>query len=182
MITSFPSTQLLNKIGSVIKFYFIEVGNILFEPEIFNGKLIGDYTFQPGKELLLGLYDYETAKLEFSDSSSNKGNLTKNAFSAFISGNSPEYDHLFCEMRTKKFIAFIADFEKNVRVLGRAATGATFDFSFSTKNKYSDTPGFEYKFTCAEIIRIDIKRSFQIFHFEIIFVATQFHKCCTVFR
>lgn len=148
MISSFPSTQSFSKIGSLIKFYFIDVNDVLSEPEIFNGKLMGDYLFKPGKELFIGLFDYDTAKLDFLDASNNKGNITKNTFSAFISGNSPEYDNLFCEMRTKKFIVFIADFEKNVRVLGRIECGATFSFSFSTEKKHADTPGFDYKFIC----------------------------------
>lgn len=147
MITSFPSNLSNSYLGGALKFFFLPVQDILFEPEIFNGKLIGQYTTQPEKNILTGLFDFENAKLDFTDASGTKGMLTKNVFSAFIAGNNKEYDQLFCEMRTNRFIVFIADVEKNLRVIGRKDNGAIFDFSFSTNKKRTDAPGFDFKFT-----------------------------------
>lgn len=146
MLTSFPNINSLLPVGSVLKFYYIHVDDILFEPEIFNNKLIGAYTFKPGKSLLTGLFDKDSAKFDFTDNSGDKGPLIKNSFAATISASSTEYDQLFCEMRNRRLIVFVADHEKNVRVLGRVANGAVFSFSFSTNKKREDAPEYDYKF------------------------------------
>lgn len=146
MITNFPINQNNNHLGSLMKFYFIEINNILSEPEIFENKLIGNYTFKPTKELLTGYFDKESTSLKFDDATNNIGLLTKNNFSAELSDNSAEIDSLFCEMRCARYIVFIIDNYKNVRVLGRLDNPARFTFSFSTKEKIKDAPAYSFKF------------------------------------
>lgn len=145
MLTSFPNIISLLPVGSVLNFYYINVDDILSEPEIFNNRVIGNYTFKPGKSLLVGLFDKDSAKFDFTDNSGDKGPLIKNSFAATISKTSLEYDQLFCEMRNRKLIVFIADHEKNVRVLGRVDNGAVFSFSYSTSKKREDAPAYDYK-------------------------------------
>lgn len=146
MITSFPVNPNNNFVGGLMKFWFITTDDILTEPEIFEGRLIGDYTFKPEKQLLTGLFDKESAVLAFNDNSNNKGALTKNEATFDLADNSPELDQLFCEMHCKKFIVFIADNYKNVRVMGRKDNGAIFSFSFTTAKKRTDQASYQFKF------------------------------------
>jgi len=147
MINSFPILPNSSKFGSVLKFFFIDVNDVLEEPEIFENKVMGNYTFKAGKNLLIGYFDKDTAKLDFTDSSDNKGKLIKNNFSGTIYQSDIELTNLFCEMRNRRYIVFIADFNKKVRVIGRLNAGAIFSFNFSTNKKIEDSPNLDFKFT-----------------------------------
>lgn len=147
MITNFPANSHLIPFGGLIKFFFIPVDDIDTEPEIFAGKLIGDYTFKEDKALLTGYFDRDSGKLDINDASSNKGTLMKNTLTGEISMTSVELDELFCEMRCKKFIVFVIDFNGIVRVLGRVNCGATFDFNFTTKEKIKTSAVYTFRFS-----------------------------------
>ena len=53
-------------------------------------------------------------------------------------------------MRNRRYIVFIADFNKKVRVIGRLNVGAIFSFNFSTNKKIEDSPNLDFKFTFYE--------------------------------
>lgn len=146
MITNFPINPNNSLFGGLMKLYFITTNDILSEPEIFQNKLIGNYTFNPGKQLLKGFFDKDSGIFKYDDDTNNKGELTKNSFSAELSDNSAAIESLFCEMRCEKFIVFIIDNYKNVRVLGRMDAPATFSFSFTTKESKKNVPIYSYKF------------------------------------
>ena len=144
-MNDFPVNSNNILIGGLKKFKFIPTADILSEPEIFQNKLIGDYTFKPGKNLLTGYFDKDSGQLIIDDAISNKGDLVKSTVNAILTDNSKELDLLFCEMSCEKFIMFIIDNYKNVRVLGRVNCGATFSFSFSTNDKIADVPQYKFK-------------------------------------
>lgn len=144
-MNNFPVSNNNIRIGGLKKFFFVPTSDILSEPEIYNNKLIGDYTFKPGKNLLTGYFDKDSGLLSIDDSLTNKGGLVKSTVNAILTDNSPELDALFCEMSCEKFIMFIIDNYKNIRVLGRVNCGATFSFSFSTNDKIADVPQYKFK-------------------------------------
>lgn len=146
MITDFPINTDNQFFGGLIKFKFIPVGDILTEPDIFENTLMGNYVPKIGKSILSGFFDRESAKFGFDDTSDNKGKLIKSAFTAEISDNSPAMDKLFCEMRCDRYIVWVIDNYKNVRVLGRKDAGAIFNFSFSTKDKVKNAPVYSFSF------------------------------------
>ena len=147
MITNFPINADNTFFGGLLKFWFIPVEDVLTEPEIFENILIGDYTLKPGKSFLTGLFDRESGQLNIENSLSEKGNIKKHIFSAEISDNSPELDKLFCEMGCSRYIVFVADAYKNVRVLGRVDNGAIFEYSFGTKDKVKSAPRYTFSFS-----------------------------------
>lgn len=147
MITSFPIPAENPHFGGLIRFYFIPVEDIATEPELYKNQLIGDYTFKSGKQLLLGYFDREEAQYNFESSDSDKGSSDKYGFEAQLGANHPEIDTLFTEMKKKKYIVFVADRYKNVRVLGRTDNGAVFSYSFKTNDKIKNAPAYTFKFT-----------------------------------
>lgn len=147
MITSFPSDDRLYPFGGLKRFFYIPVEDIETEPEIYMGKLIGDYTFKDGKGLLTGYFDRDSAKLDINDNSDNKGDIIKSAFTAELSVNNVELDQLFCEMRCTRYIVFVIDMRMNVRVLGRVNAGSSFDFSFSSQSKIKTAASYQFKFS-----------------------------------
>ena len=145
-MNDFPVNPKNILIAGLKKFYFIPVEDVLSEPEIYKNKLVADYTFKDGKILYVGYFDKNTGLLNIDDSSATKFSPIKSSMAGTISDNAAALDLLFCEMSCKKFIVFIVDNYKNVRVLGRVDAGATFSFSFSSNDKLSDNAEYKYKF------------------------------------